>query len=115
MSSVLSEYEAIHKKLREEGYIRTDYPPSPSEVLWNKKVMTMKREELDKLKTFRLKLIVKWAWENVEFYRRYWKSKNFDIDTIKDWRDITKIPILRKDEIRKDIQQNPPFGTIFNP
>jgi 4-hydroxybutyryl-CoA synthetase (EC 6.2.1.-) len=84
MSSVKNEYDAIHRELREQGFIRTDYPPNPSEVLWNKKIMTMKREEIDKLKTFRLRRIIKWAWENIEFYRRFWKSKNFEPDMIKD-------------------------------
>ncbi|MFP3065523.1 MAG: phenylacetate--CoA ligase family protein [Sulfolobus sp.] len=115
MSSVLSEYEGIHQELRREGYIRSQYPPDPSEKLWNPKVMTMPREELDKLKTFRLKRIVRWAWDNIPFYRRYWKEKGFEPDMIKDWKDVVKIPILRKDELRKDLQANPPFGTIMHP
>jgi 4-hydroxybutyrate---CoA ligase (AMP-forming) len=113
MSSVLQEYEAIHKELRDEGFIRTDY--IHSDKLWNPKIMTMKREDLEKLKTFRLKRIVKWAWDHSEFYRRFWKSKGFEPDMIKDWRDVVKIPILRKDELRKDLQSNPPFGTIMVP
>jgi len=115
MSSVLAEYEAMHKELREQSFIRPDYPPNPSEALWNKKIMTMPREELEKLKTFRLKRIVNWAWENIPFYRRYWKEKGFEPDMVKDWKDVVKIPVLRKDELRKDLQQNPPFGTIFHP
>jgi len=58
MSSVLSEYEGIHQELRREGYIRSQYPPDPSEKLWNPKVMTMPRYELDNQKTFSLKRIV---------------------------------------------------------
>lgn len=75
----------------------------------------MKREELDKLKSFRLRRIVKWAWENVPFYRNFWKSKGFDPDQVRDWKDIVKIPILRKDEFRKDLSANPPFGSIMVP
>lgn len=115
MSSSLQEYEKIHKELKDEGFIRRDYPLDPSTVLWNQKVMTMKREDLDKVKSFRLKRIVKWAWENSEFYRKFWKSKGFDPDQIKSWKDIVKIPILRKDELRNDLSQNPPFGSIMVP
>ncbi|BBL47534.1 phenylacetate--CoA ligase family protein [Metallosphaera sedula] len=113
--TVLQEYERIHEELRREGYINTQYPLNPSETLWNKKIMTMKREELEKEKSFRLKRIVKWAWENVPFYRNFWKSKGFEPDQIRDWKDIVKIPILRKDELRKDLSANPPFGSIMVP
>lgn len=113
--TVLQEYERIHEELRREGYINTQYPLNPSETLWNKKIMTMKREELEKVKSFRLKRIVKWAWDNVPFYRNFWKSKGFEPDQIRDWKDIVKIPILRKDELRKDLSANPPFGSIMVP
>jgi Coenzyme F390 synthetase len=111
----LQDYNTMHSELRESGFIRSSYPPDPSETLWNKRVMTMKREELEQVKSFRLRRIVKWAWENVPFYRNYWKSKGFDPSSVRDWRDVVKIPILRKDELRKDLQANPPFGTIMVP
>ncbi|AHC52163.1 fatty-acid-CoA ligase [Sulfolobus acidocaldarius SUSAZ] len=111
----LHEYERIHKELVEEGFIRRDFPPNPSIKLWNERVMKMPRNELDKLKTVRLKRLVKWAWENVEFYKRFWKNRGFYPEYIKDWRDIVKIPVLRKEDIRTDLQTHPPFGTIFHP
>jgi 4-hydroxybutyryl-CoA synthetase (EC 6.2.1.-) len=111
----LQDYNTMHSELRESGFIRSSYPPDPSETLWNKKAMTMKREELEQVKSFRLRRIVKWAWENAPFYRNYWKSKGFDPSSVRDWRDVVKIPILRKDELRKDLQANPPFGTIMVP
>lgn len=83
-------------------------------MLWNQKVMTMKRQDLDKIKTFRLKRIVKWAWENSEFYRNFWKTKGFDPEQVKDWKDIVKIPILRKDDLRNDLSKNPPFGPSWS-
>ncbi|MEM1627381.1 MAG: phenylacetate--CoA ligase family protein [Sulfolobaceae archaeon] len=115
MISALEEYEAIHKELREEGYIRNEYPPDPSERLWNEKIMKMKREELERIKLFRLKRIVKWAWENIPFYRKFWKENGFEPDKLRDVNDIVKIPILRKDKLRADIQSNPPFGSIMHP
>ncbi len=114
-ASILGYYQAIHEELRRQGFIRTDYPPRRDEVLWNKKVLTMPREELEKLKTQRLKQIVWWAWENSPFYRRFWKSKGFHPSMIKDWRDVVKIPVLTKKDLRRDQSSNPPYGSIMVP
>ena len=57
-ASVLGYYQVVHEELRRQGFIRTDYPPRRDEVLWNKRILTLPREELEKIKTERLKRIV---------------------------------------------------------
>ncbi|WP_202943258.1 phenylacetate--CoA ligase family protein [Ignicoccus hospitalis] len=111
----LGAYLEEGRRFREEGFIRTDYPPKRDEVLWNPKIMRMPREELEKIKTQRLKAIVKWAWEHSEFYRKFWKSKGFHPDMIKTHEDVVKIPVLTKKDLRADLQKNPPYGTIMVP
>lgn len=113
MSQVLTEYETIHRELRDKGFITSS--PHTGEQLWNRKVMRMNRQDLEALKTERLKRIVRWAWDNTPFYRNFWKERGFSPDMVKDWRDIVRIPVLRKEDLRKDLSSNPPYGTIMVP
>jgi phenylacetate-CoA ligase len=78
---------------------------------WDKKIETMKLDDLKKLQLKRMKAVVKRAYENNTAYRRKFKEAGMKPDNIKTLDDVQKIPLLTKDELRKYY----PFGLVCTP
>ncbi len=62
----------------------------------------LKRKELIHLQRRRLQALLKFAYENVPYYHKLFKSKNLRPSDIKTVEDLRKIPILKKEDIRKN-------------
>ena len=58
--------------------------------------------------------LMKEGWKN-GFYQRRWKAKGIEPGDIKSIDDITRLPTFDSDDIKKDQQENPPFGLINGP
>ncbi|MCD6512937.1 MAG: phenylacetate--CoA ligase [Thermoplasmata archaeon] len=78
--------------------------------MFNEKMEKMPRNKLDELKLKRLKKIVRYAYDNVPFYRKKFDEAGVE-PTIKKLEDIEKLPFTTKDELRK----NMPFGMLAVP
>ncbi|NHI91552.1 MAG: phenylacetate--CoA ligase family protein [Candidatus Lokiarchaeota archaeon] len=61
-----------------------------------------KESEIIKLQEKRLRKIVKFAYDNAEFYNRKFKEANLSPDDIKNLEDLKKIPFLKKEDIVKN-------------
>ena len=73
---------------------------------WNEKMETMPREELDKLQGEKLKKLVSYVYENVEFYKKKFDEKGVNPDDINSVSDITKLPLT----LKTDLRDHYPFG-----
>ncbi len=73
---------------------------------WNEKVETMPRNELEKLQGQKLKKLVKYACDNVSFYKKKFKEMGITPDDINSVEDITKLPLTYK----TDLRDHYPFG-----
>jgi len=62
-----------------------------------------KAERLEELQNRRLRMMIKHAYENVPYYRRIFKERDLDPNDIKEKEDLRKLPILTKDDIRKNL------------
>lgn len=78
---------------------------------WNKKVETMKMNDLKNLQLRRLKKTVKYVYDRNRFYRERLKKARIGPNDIKTLEDIKKIPFLTKDDLRKYY----PFGLVCSP
>ena len=78
--------------------------------MFNPKIEKMPRKELKELQLKRLRKIVRYAYENVPFYREKFKSAGIE-PTIKKLDDMEKLPFTTKDDLRK----NAPFGLLALP
>ena len=58
--------------------------------------------------------LMKEGWKN-GFYQRRWKAKGIEPGDVRSIDDITKLPTFDSDDIKKDQQENPPFGLINGP
>lgn len=75
-------------------------------MIWNKQYECMPREEMRALQGERLVRLVKYVYDNVEFYRNRMNLAGVSPDDIKGIDDIVKLPYTTKDDLRDTY----PFG-----
>ncbi|RAP46742.1 MAG: phenylacetate--CoA ligase [Methanosphaera sp. rholeuAM74] len=68
--------------------------------IFNKSRECMSKEEREELQLRRLKKVVKYAYENVEFYRKRYDEHGVSPDDIQTLEDIQKLPFITKDDLR---------------
>ena len=80
-------------------------------MIWNEKYECMSREELKNIQSERLVKLVKYVYDNVEFYRKRMDSVGVKPSDIRGIEDITKLPYTTKDDLRDTY----PFGLFAAP
>lgn len=76
-------------------------------------IETASRDELTRLKETKLRTIVKHAWEKSPFYRKKFEEQNLTPDTVKSVEDLARLPFLTKEDLRKDQEAFPPWGSML--
>ena len=88
------------------------YIPSSDSRYWNKELETMDPDERDqKVILPKLQAQLKYAYENSPFYKKKWDKAGIGPEDIRSLEDFERIPFVKKDEIRQDQMENPPFGS----
>lgn len=87
------------------------YRPPLEEPYWFRHEETMPAEDRNGLILAKLKAQVTYAWERSPFYRRKWQAAGFHPEQLKTLEDIRRIPLLTKDDLRRDQAEHPPFGS----
>jgi phenylacetate-CoA ligase len=86
------------------------YTPPPDQEHWFPERETMDPAERDARILERLKEVCAYALERSPFYRRRWGD--FDPRTdLRSLADFERLPVIRKDELRADQAEHPPFGS----
>ena len=80
-------------------------------MIWNKEIECMSREEMTKLQDERLVKLVKYVYDNVEFYRKRMDECGVKPSDIHGICDITKLPFTTKSDLRDTY----PFGLFAAP
>lgn len=79
--------------------------------IFNPERECMTREDLRKLQLERLKKVVKYAYENVDFYKKLYDEAGVKPEDIETLEDIQKLPFITKDDLRNtypfDLQAAP--------
>lgn len=70
-----------------------------------KKSQWLSRPKLEKIQEKKLRTIIKYAYDNVEYYHHLFKSLNLNPSAIKNVDDLSQIPILRKSQIQNNSQK----------
>ena len=88
------------------------YIPSPDSRYWNEELETMDLEQREREVILpKLQAQLKYAYEMSPFYKKKWDKAGIRPEDIRSLEDFERIPFLRKDEIRQDQMENPPFGS----
>ncbi len=80
-------------------------------MIWNEQMECMSRDEMTKLQSERLVKLVKYVYDNVEFYRKRMDENGVKPSDIKGIEDITKLPYTTKNDLRDTY----PFGLFAAP
>ncbi|MCJ7776321.1 MAG: hypothetical protein MUP08_08035 [Desulfobulbaceae bacterium] len=74
--------------------------------LWNEKIETLSRDEIRALQLEKLKKQVAYNYENSPFYKNKFEVVGAKPEDIKSFKDFSKIPLMTKDEHRKNPSKN---------
>jgi phenylacetate-CoA ligase len=81
------------------------------QTYWNKPAETMNREQLDQLHLKKIKSLLKFAYNNSQFYQKKWNEIGFrpeDVKTLADFK--TKVPTTDKKDFLHYQEEFPPYG-----
>jgi phenylacetate-CoA ligase len=68
------------------------------------KTQFWKKSDLEKLKLFKLRALLKYAYENVPYYNQSFKESGVSADDLKSLKDLVKFPVLTKSVIRERLE-----------
>lgn len=86
---------------------QADFPP-----YWDAERETMGTAERQALILGRVQSQLRYAYDNLPFYRRLYDSQGVKLDEIRSMQDFTqKVPVVTKDMLRADQHEHPPFGS----
>lgn len=80
-------------------------------MIWNKKYECMPGQELKSLQLKRLKEVAQRVYQYLPFYKRKFKEKEISPEDIKSLKDLKKLPLTTKSELREGY----PFGLFAVP
>lgn len=80
-------------------------------TIWNREYETMERDELRELQYKRLQTTLRWAFNNVPFYRELWGSSGLKPQDVKSLDDLPKFPFTTKEHFK----QAYPYGLFAVP
>lgn len=89
------------------------YRPPESQRHWFPGRETMPADQRDELILERIRQVMSYAWENSPFYRRKWDEAGIHPSAILSLDDFSKVPVVRKDELRADQAEHEPFGSYL--
>ncbi len=75
-------------------------------MIWNEKIETMPREDLEELQLKKLQKIVKQAFNKIPYYEQKYTACEVYPEDIETLKDIEKLPYITKDDLRESY----PFG-----
>lgn len=79
--------------------------------IFNKKAETMSRKDMEALQLERMRKIVRYAYDNVPFYKKKYDDAGFDPDSLKTLNDVNRIPFT----VKSDLRDNYPYGLCAVP
>ena len=86
------------------------YVPDSGTEYWDPQAETMSPPEREALILDKLGHQVRYAYEHSAFYREFWRDAGADPGNIRSVDEFRQLPILTKDDLRREQEAHPPFG-----
>jgi phenylacetate-CoA ligase len=77
---------------------------------WDEEAQTMPRADLRLVQEERLREALTRVWDEAPFYRRRFEAAGVAPDDVKTLDDLPRIPVFRKDDLRRNEAEHPPIG-----
>ena len=88
----------------------TSYAPRADSEYWDPRSETMSPQEREAVVLEKLGRQVRYAYRESAFYRELWRDAGIDPANIRGLDDFRQLPILTKDDVRREQEAHPPFG-----
>lgn len=89
------------------------YQPPVGQAHWFPVRETMDPDEREERILGRIKQVMEYAWDRSPFYRRKWTAGGLEPGDIKTLDDFDLVPVVVKEELRRDQEENEPFGSYL--
>lgn len=89
------------------------YRPPDGQVHWFPVRETMDPDRRDEMILARIRQVMAYAWERSPFYRRKWAAAGLEPGDIRTLEDFDLVPVVVKEELRRDQEENEPFGSYL--
>jgi phenylacetate-CoA ligase len=87
------------------------YLPPDDQEHWFPELETQAPDQRENLVLQKIRAQMGWAYERSALYRATWDGTGIHPSEIHTMDDFHRVPILTKDDLRKDLIDNPPFGS----
>ena len=94
------------------AYPSTYEPPTDQEH-WSPELETMPPAQRDTVILGKLREQVRYAFQNCGFYREFYADVPVDPENLGSLEEFAQLPILTKEEIRREQEQHPPYGRFL--
>ena len=91
----------------------SDYVPSEDEEYWSKDLETMPPAQRDPIILEKLRRQIAYAYQNSGFYQELYRGASVDPANIRSFEELAQLPILTKEDIRREQEQHPPYGRFL--
>ena len=90
-----------------------DYVPPSDQEHWSPEIETASPDERDALILAKLRGQVSYAYRNSGFYREFYADAPVDPTALASLEEFAQLPILTKDDIRREQEEHPPYGRFL--
>lgn len=87
------------------------FAETPAPDVWQDTIFKWSRDKIEAYQNYHFKLRVAEGWNN-RFYRNLWTAQGLEPGDIRGVHDIGKLPIFNSDDIKKSVEDHPPFGEL---
>ncbi|MGH3555994.1 MAG: phenylacetate--CoA ligase family protein [Mycobacterium sp.] len=89
------------------------YRPADEQAHWFPVRETMDPDDREERILTRIQQVMAYAWQRSPFYQRKWKAAGLEPGDIRTLEDFDLVPVVIKDELRRDQEENEPFGSYL--
>ena len=90
-----------------------DFTPSRDQEYWSPELETMEPVNRDKHVLNKLQNQVKYVYQNSGFYQEFYKDTTVNPANISSLEEFSQLPILTKEDIRREQELHPPYGRFL--
>ena len=90
-----------------------DFTPSRDQEYWSPELETMEPVNRDKHVLKKLQNQVKYVYQNSGFYQEFYKDTAVNPTNINSLEEFAQLPILTKEDIRREQELHPPYGRFL--
>ena len=91
----------------------SDYFPGEDSEYWDRDLETMPPAQREPIILEKLQKQIAYAYQNSDFYQEFYQGVSVDPANIRSFEQLAQLPILTKEDIRREQEAHPPYGRFL--